>query len=425
MPTLRPAQRLTIYFGESDRWRGKLLYLALLEALRAQGVTGATVTRGVAGYGAHSRIHTGRLVDVEPDLPMIIEAVDSRERIEAVLDVVADMVGEGMITTEEVTAIHARRHVVPLLPVTARVGDVMAVDVATVAPETPIAEVVRLLIDRDVKAVPVVDAERRVVGIITGGDLIDRAGLPMRLSLQRELPEQLAAHHLRVLEESGQTARSIMTPRPITTRADASLTEAARLMAGDNLKRLPVVDTEGRLVAIISRLDILRVVADTAPQTSLAPPPLGSGLRVEDAMLTDVATAHPDTPIEDVLDRLVGSPLRRVVVIDAAGRVQGMITDRLLLAQALPQPRGGFWGSVRHALGLADTTSTVRPNMTAVDVMSRDVYAVMARASILDAIEQMVERRVKRLAVVDAEGRLVGMVDRQRALQVIASASEG
>ena len=420
MPDVQPGRRLTAYFGESDRWQGKPLYLAILETLRAQGVTGATVTRGVAGYGAHSRIRTARLVDVEPDLPVFVQAVDTVDRIDAALDAVAAMVGEGVVTVEEVSLVRAVQHRMPTLPADRPVAAVMTTEVASVTPDTPLAEVARLLVQRDVKAVPVLDGEQRVIGIITGGDLLTRAGMQVRLSLQRELPDQMAAHHLRLLADSGRVARDIMTPHPYTVGADALLIEAAQVMARQDFKRLPVVDAQGRLVGMVSRLDLLRVVADAAPGAVEAPPPLGSGARVEDVMLTDGPTARATTPIEEVLGRLVASSLRRVVVVDATGRVQGMITDGSLLARALPQPRGGVWASVRHALRLGDAPPATPTNLTAGDVMDREVYVVDRRASILDAIQQMVERRVKRLVVVDDEQRLVGMVDRQRALQAIA-----
>ena len=71
------AQRLVIFIGEADHWRGKPLYAALLDTLKAGGLAGATVTRGVAGFGAHSRIHTASIVRLSEDLPLRIEVIDS------------------------------------------------------------------------------------------------------------------------------------------------------------------------------------------------------------------------------------------------------------------------------------------------------------------------------------------------------------
>ncbi|MFN8485102.1 MAG: DUF190 domain-containing protein [Anaerolineae bacterium] len=413
------AQRLTIYFGEADRWQGRPLHTALLDALREAGVAGATLTRGLAGFGAHGRIHSARLADISADLPMVVEVIDTPQRIAAVLATVAGMVGEGLITVEDVTVIAttAQR---ARLAAGRRVADVISRDVFSVHPDTPLHDVTRLLVDRDVKAAPVVDADGRVVGIITGGDLLTRGGLPVRLSLQKDLPPDMAAHHLRLLEEGGKTAADVMTPKPVTISLDAPLNDAARLMAQDHIKRLPVVDAAGRLVGIVSRLDVLRAAGQTAREAApMLPPPSGVNLLVRDIMLTDAPTARPDTPLDEILPRLVDSPLRRVVVVDDAGRVVGLVADAMLLTRTLPQERPGAWNSVRHWLGLGGS-GEARPATVASDVMAREVFTIRADAPILDAIEAMVERRVKRLVVVDEGGRLVGMVDRQRALQAIA-----
>ena len=76
------AYRVTIYAGEDDHYRGKPLYLALLEMLRREGASGATATRGLAGFGAHSRMRTSSLIDLSAALPVIVEWVDELEEID-------------------------------------------------------------------------------------------------------------------------------------------------------------------------------------------------------------------------------------------------------------------------------------------------------------------------------------------------------
>lgn len=102
-----------------------------------------------------------------------------------------------------------------------------------------------LLVRRDIKAVPVVDEERRVVGIITGGDLLSRGRLGLRLSLQRDLTAEEFAEQVRALETAGQTVREVMTPGSLTVGPETALDEAIHLMATRNLKRLPVTDGQG------------------------------------------------------------------------------------------------------------------------------------------------------------------------------------
>jgi PII-like signaling protein len=94
---------LRIFIGESDRHGHIPLYEALVELFRKEGFAGATVLRGVAGFGAHSMYHTDRLLRLSSDLPMVIEVVDNRERFEAVIPKVEEMMDGGLITLQDVT----------------------------------------------------------------------------------------------------------------------------------------------------------------------------------------------------------------------------------------------------------------------------------------------------------------------------------
>jgi uncharacterized protein len=99
---------LRIFIGESDRWHGKPLYQAIVERVRAEGLAGATVVRGIEGFGADSRLHTARILRLSEDLPVLIEIVDSAEQIERILPALDEMVGEGMVTVERVEVIAYR-----------------------------------------------------------------------------------------------------------------------------------------------------------------------------------------------------------------------------------------------------------------------------------------------------------------------------
>jgi PII-like signaling protein len=99
---------LRIFVGESDTWHGKPLYQAIVERVRAEGLSGATVLRGIEGFGANSRIHTSRILRLSEDLPIVIEIVDTAERVDAILPVLDEMVTEGMVTLERVEIIAYR-----------------------------------------------------------------------------------------------------------------------------------------------------------------------------------------------------------------------------------------------------------------------------------------------------------------------------
>ena len=104
-----PGQLLRIFIGESDRWQGQPLHEAILITARRAGLAGATVIRGMSGFGAASRIHTAGVLRLSEDLPVIIEIVDQTDRIAAILPELDKMVGEGLITLEDVRVI-AYRH---------------------------------------------------------------------------------------------------------------------------------------------------------------------------------------------------------------------------------------------------------------------------------------------------------------------------
>lgn len=93
---------LRIFVGEQDRWHGRPLHEALVLKAREMGLAGATVVRGIEGFGAHSRLHTAKVLRLSEDLPMVIEIVDREERVRAFLPVCDEMVGDGLVTLEPV-----------------------------------------------------------------------------------------------------------------------------------------------------------------------------------------------------------------------------------------------------------------------------------------------------------------------------------
>ena len=97
-----------IYIGESDQHDGRPLYQAIVERLRERGVAGATVLRGIEGFGAHARLHTTRLLRLSEDLPILVEVVDGEERIGRILPELDAMVRDGLITMERVQIIAYR-----------------------------------------------------------------------------------------------------------------------------------------------------------------------------------------------------------------------------------------------------------------------------------------------------------------------------
>ncbi len=94
-----------IFFGESDQWHHQPLATALLERLRKEGFAGATVFRGVAGFGANSIIHTTHLLELSADLPIVVEVVDTEEHVEKLLPILDEMLDDAMVTVEKVRVV--------------------------------------------------------------------------------------------------------------------------------------------------------------------------------------------------------------------------------------------------------------------------------------------------------------------------------
>ena len=146
--------------------------------------------------------------------------------------------------------------------------DVMTKEVVAVAPETPVVDVARLLARRRISGAPVTDAQGRLLGIVSEGDLIrrleeDEGG---RRSWWLDLlasPEDRAERYVKA---HGRTAQDVMTRRPLTVGEDAPLAAIARLLEEHHVKRVPVV-REGKVVGIVSRADLLRALATSAPPT--------------------------------------------------------------------------------------------------------------------------------------------------------------
>ncbi|MBI3770927.1 MAG: DUF190 domain-containing protein [Deltaproteobacteria bacterium] len=407
-------KRMTIFIGESDQWHHRSLYLAILEELRSAGCAGATVTRGVAGFGAHSQIKTANVLRLSIDLPVVITVIDTAERVDRLLPRLAAMLSAGVVTVDETEVYFSSAAFKGGLP-DVQVGDVMRAEVDSVTVETSIADVVERLVAHDYTALPVIDAGRRVVGVVADSDLLRSGATHLSVSLHKATSGEAIADSLARLRARGGVVHDCMTAPAVTVTPRMPLRDAALRMRERGLKRFPVVDDGGRLVGVLGRLDILNSITTahahrTVPREHRLPQ---EHRTVAEIMEKDVPTVVETTPIHDVISRLMESDAKRILVLDEAGRLAGIITDTDIVARIDPAVRPGLLTLLRSRWStVADRQVRRASGQRAADIMTSPVVTVPASALVIEARTLTVARHVKRLPVTDADGRIIGMVAR-------------
>ena len=439
------AQVLTMYLGESDQWQGRSVYVAIVQLLREQGCAGATVTRAIAGYGARVHLHEQKEWSWSSDAPVIVQVVDQPARLQRLIPQLQEMMQGGLMTLHETDVLkytHARR-----LGISARlpVSQIMETAVATVDLQTSASTIVELLLQAPFRVLPVVDEQQRLRGIVSTRDLIEAGLLPMRRGLLRTAREldtrtaEVVASSLVEARHSSLTAQDIMNSQIRTIGPDQSIKEAAQLLIETHLRNLPVVDTTGILLGMVTRADLLQAIRTSPlmsaeassgtqplPRTSPLPGIPAQLQPVTTYLNTNVATVEEQTPFVDVIDALLTSPLKRVIVIDEERHVRGIIGDVDVLARIQDEARPSILSTLAD---LARGRPARFPTgalcaghdkaRVAADVMNRQVVTIVETASIQEAVEVMMTTHRKVLPVIDREGRLIGAVGRSDVLRVL------
>ena len=407
--------RVQIFCGESDQAGHKPRYLAILELLRREGAAGATVTRGIAGFGRDSLLKTASVLRLSMDLPVVITWIDVPERVERLLPRVREIASSGVITVEDVGVASYGERAVGRLRFDLQVVDVMTRPVRSVRADASVQEAAEALLGQPFRALPVADEAGRLVGVVSNGDLVARAGLGARVELLNVLDPGERSAYLEALPNL--PVSRVMTAAPVTLSPRATLADATRLLADRKLKRLPVVDEDGLLVGIVSRADVLRAVAEAFP--SVEPEPgteaaaggmggaAGDGRRfARDVMRSPAPTVDADADLPAVLDAVCSTRLNRAVVVDASGVVVGVVSDWTVLRALGPDGRS----IVGKLMGMAAPTRT--PSRTARELVAGPDLSVAPETPLSDVARLMTEHRRKIVPVVDADRRLLGIIDR-------------
>jgi CBS-domain-containing membrane protein len=429
MQSARASKKVTIILGQATGEHGKQTYLRVLERLKSEGAERVAVFKAIASVDGREGVHTLRLAEVVPDLPVMIVWIDAAERVERTLPRILDLVVEGTVAVEDVQVLVERTSVLPDLSGSLTVRDVMTRDVTAVHTSTRLSDLVNDLIGKPFRAVPVIDDDRCVVGIVTNGDLLRRGGLPLPLSLLQSIDGAGMYDEARNLETRVRTAGDMMTSPVVTVHFDLGIRQAAQLMQAHKLKRLPVVNAAGTLVGIVSRIDLLRTVAMSVPDTGEAyqagavdgSAPIGS------IMSTEAPVVDADASISEVLSVVTSTRLHRAVVVDASRRVLGLVRSAELLARLLPHQRRHllpvlarmvpFVHGSRENTDLPDGAEGIRAR----DIMITDILIAHVQDPVRDVLAGMVRRQAKIVPVVNAGGQLAGVVDRADLLRVLSS----
>ncbi len=413
---------IEVFTSEEARWQGKPVAEAVIALLHdARIAARCIVSRGQAGYYETGEIVNATLEVLSFNMPLKIEIILPEAELDTVLPGVVERVTDGIVVVEDMT-VHSHRSAYRPLPRNLLVRDVMAQPPVSVTEDTPVDVVVRRLLAEEFNAMPVVDADGRPVGIITQGDLVRRAQMPLRLGLLDDLGRAGVDDFMS--RASAMRAHEVMTGPATTVSADCRLSAAIEQMQRHQLKRLPVVDDDGRLAGMITRLDIFRA-AVAHPGNGAQPAGTcyveWDGIPVvRDVMRRETGTVAPGTSMDEVLRTLSARRVQRIAVVDEDGRLLGLVTDRDILA-ALGPASGGLLRSALELLRLSGSrarTPTVTLRTTAEEIMKTDLVTIAEDATLDEAMLLMVQHGLKRLPVLDADGRYRGLISRADILRV-------
>lgn len=410
---------IQIYTSESARCQGKPACEAIVEAVRALRIAArCQVTRGVAGCYENGEMSSDLTEILSHNAPLKIEIIVPAAEAEKVEARLFGLAPEGIVTAEEITVI-GRRSGGRLLPGHLLVCDVMRTSPRSVHPSTPLAEAAEILLRAEFETLPVVDDGNRPVGILPEDRLLE-SGLPVHFDLLALVREEHRKAAFAPLE--GKCVGDLMTPPANLIGEHVQLAEAVELMLRKDQRCLLVTDASGALCGTLARLDVFRVIAAHQDRETPALRRPHAVRTVGEAMCRTVQAVGPETPLEEVMRLIDADDLRQVAVVDPEKRLLGIIPDHALFG--LFHPHVTPWERLAGRLTFTEMGRRCRERVRlsemrrAGELMDRNFTAVTAETPIDEAVELMTEHRLKRLPVLDASGRLLGVADRGAILRM-------
>jgi CBS domain-containing protein/PII-like signaling protein len=415
---------IRVLASEEERVKGQPLANAIVEYVRNLRIGArCMVFRASAGCYEDGEIASRTVELLMFNMPVTIEVLLPESEVPEVVAVLERMVADGVILVENRLDIRSYRTRKRFLPRDIRVKDVMTRSPVSVRESAPLREIIHLLVTADLKSLSVVDRENRPLGIITQGDLVTRAGLPIRLGLLRDIEEGGLAGFFEIADKL--FAKDVMTTPAVVTDEEAFLREAIDRMLELRLKRLPVVDKSHQLVGMLARIDIFGLVSTLASGwETLATQNVSveNIVHVRDIMEREVHPVKASASIAEVLETMRKNRILRVPVVGEDGRLIGIIVDRDLL-KVFAGHEVGVWSFLLSRLPFTDLAKSHKEALavahakTASDLMKSVIVTIQEESPIDAAITVMVAHALKRVPVVDEAGGFKGMISRDAVLR--------
>ncbi|MBN1905764.1 MAG: DUF190 domain-containing protein [Deltaproteobacteria bacterium] len=415
---------IEIFTSEEARYLKKPLSDAVMQYIKELKIAArCIITRGVAGCYENGELTTTRLEILSFNLPVRIYIILPEAETDRVLNGLNEMVTDGIIALHDLSVI-SHRTCKSFFPRQLLVRDVMTNNPKYITANTTLSDTTRLLLSCLFTGLPVIDDQKRPIGMVTQGDLIYKGGLPLRLGLLKESDNDSRESLINQL--GSRYVSEVMTTPVITISENKKLADAVELMEEKGVKRLPVTDAQGSLAGMLSRIDIFRTVMREAPDWNAFKAQkieVKHLKQVKDILRRDTQTVFPETTLDEVIRIIDRNDIQRVAVIDGNEKLVGLISDRDLLRYFRPD-REKVWHLFtkikRPFKSDADRQETLQQRLikiTAEAVMTTTLITVDEEMLIEDAIRLMVEKGLKRLPVVNAEGRFKGMISRDSLLR--------
>jgi CBS domain-containing protein/PII-like signaling protein len=422
MSNSNAVQRVRIYLSTTDRWEGGPLYLAVLEELQRVGATGATALQGLAGFGPGRRSRPGPIEGLTGNQPVVIEWVDRAERVARLLPQIDALIGNALVTLEDVPVYRALLRARGPFSADRSVGEIVRGRPPAVQATAPLSEALAIFAAQPIGALPVTDAAGRLVGVLTEQDLAWRAELRLRVDLLEHL--NAAERDALLTPLIGRDVAGVMSAEPRSAGAGTAIAQALISLIETGHGHLPLVDSAGVLVGLLGPAEVLRAAIDQAAaaaeggvRDSEPPPPVSL------IMQTVFPQATLGQPLALALAQLLAPPQRPLLIIDGQGRLAGVLEAATVL-QGLAGPERAAFLSALQRSERVPASALPGADRSLDDLITPPPPTLAPTATLLEAATALLTHERENLPVVDAENRLLGIIGRSGLVRALMQQSD-